>query len=235
MRPIAVLIAAALFAGCGLELLTATAIQSELQAEQVKSLRGQVQGAATQQGHVQLQRAVDAFHAEKGRYPGRLEELVPGHLPAVPTLPDGSPYAYDPATGRVARGQAEAGQQLLQQVQSAIVRYGTDTGYYPPALDALAPKYLPAPPRTASGQPLLYDNQTGYVALPHDPGGHAAGQSVGPGVGGAAGAALGIQQELGNMNTSGANQAGTAARGSASDISERHNQRQQNVLDDLGF
>ena len=143
-------------AGCGAELLTTTAIQGELQAQQLSAMQRQVKGAADTSGRIQIERAITAYHAEKGVYPPSLDALAPQYLPAVPRRPDGSPYGYDPASGRLMDGPAPAGgptpqdYQTMEQIRTAINQYGTATGYYPPTLDALAPTYLPAPPRTLS-------------------------------------------------------------------------------------
>ena len=51
---------------------------------------------------VQVQQAVQQFHAAEDRYPKDLEELVKeGYLPRLPQLPRGMEYAYNPASGQV--------------------------------------------------------------------------------------------------------------------------------------
>ena len=51
---------------------------------------------------VQVQQAIQQFHAGEDRFPKDLEELVKeGYLAAVPKLPTGLKYQYDAATGRV--------------------------------------------------------------------------------------------------------------------------------------
>jgi hypothetical protein len=244
MRLILCAMVATIFAGCGVELLTTTAIQSELQAEQLKAVRGQVQRAAGTTSEINVQRAIDTYRAEKGSNPPSLEALVPNFLPTLPVQQDGTPYGYNPNTGQLLTG-AQAGQgsdlEKLQQVQQAILRHGQTTGWYPATLDALVPHYLPAPPRTASGQPFLYNNQTGQVALPGQaPQQTSSAPRPGAGMGGAGPmgevmTGIGMQQQLGNMNQSGASSAGTHMRGSVSNNTGAHDQRQQQVMDDLGF
>ena len=54
-----------------------------------------------------LQRVVDEFSGRFGHHPASLAALVPaGYVSRVPDDPSGTPFAYDPATGRVtlARG-----------------------------------------------------------------------------------------------------------------------------------
>jgi len=51
---------------------------------------------------VQVQQAVQQFHAAEDRYPKDLDELVrEGYLPRLPQLPAGMQYAYNPANGQV--------------------------------------------------------------------------------------------------------------------------------------
>ncbi|MGC8762360.1 MAG: hypothetical protein ACP5VN_01800 [Acidobacteriota bacterium] len=49
-----------------------------------------------------LEGAVARYREERGTLPPRLLDLVrAGYLPALPSDPDGDPYLYDPATGKV--------------------------------------------------------------------------------------------------------------------------------------
>jgi hypothetical protein len=49
-----------------------------------------------------IEAAIAAFRIDNGRAPRRLEELVArGYLDVLPRDPEGRPYGYDPATGRV--------------------------------------------------------------------------------------------------------------------------------------
>jgi hypothetical protein len=49
----------------------------------------------------EMKRAIDAFQALEGRLPRNLDELVSSRtIPALPTLPEGTAFEYDPATGR---------------------------------------------------------------------------------------------------------------------------------------
>jgi len=49
-----------------------------------------------------LESAVEGFRGRFGRLPRRLGELeAAGLIPSVPLDPDGAPFSYDPATGRV--------------------------------------------------------------------------------------------------------------------------------------
>ncbi|MGQ9919242.1 MAG: hypothetical protein ACUVS7_17700, partial [Bryobacteraceae bacterium] len=75
-----------------MEVLTATAIQGELQAQQAQAIQRQVAVAANQSGRSRLEQAIRAYQAEKGAFPPSLEALVPDYLPSVPTRADGSPY-----------------------------------------------------------------------------------------------------------------------------------------------
>ena len=94
--------------GCGVELLTTTAIQSELQAEQMKAIKGQVNNAADKSARVNIQHAIDTYYAENGQYPATLEVLVPTYLPSLPTGPNGQAYPYDPTQGKLLDNAAPA-------------------------------------------------------------------------------------------------------------------------------
>jgi tetratricopeptide (TPR) repeat protein len=48
-----------------------------------------------------LERAIEGHRAATGRLPGRLEELVPRELPALPADPSGGRFVYDAVTGTV--------------------------------------------------------------------------------------------------------------------------------------
>lgn len=51
---------------------------------------------------VQVQQAIRQFQAAEDRYPKTLDELVrEGYLPALPRLPAGLKFEYNPATGQV--------------------------------------------------------------------------------------------------------------------------------------
>ncbi|MBI2433948.1 MAG: hypothetical protein HYV26_13860 [Candidatus Hydrogenedentes bacterium] len=243
MRILAFLTAVLLLSGCGVELLTTTAIQGELQAEQLKAMRGQVQRAAGTSGRINLQRALDTYKAEKGANPPSLDALVPGWIPTLPTQEDGSPYGYDPVSGQLLTGPNAAGaandQQMIQQIQAAINRYGTAVGYYPPTLDALVPAYLPSPPRTSTGQPFVYNNQNGYVGLPGSaplPAQAARpGVPVGAGPMGEAMTGIAMQNQLNSMSNAGASAAGTRMRGATRENAGDHNAMQNQVMDNLGL
>ncbi|MCC6145721.1 MAG: hypothetical protein IT368_18085 [Candidatus Hydrogenedentes bacterium] len=156
MRVLIIATLTALLAGCGVELLATTATVSELQAEQLKSIKGQVQGVSESQGRINLQRAIDTYYAEKGAYPQSLDQLAPGWIPAVPVHADGTPYGYDPLTGRISEGPVTVSDpQKIAQIQAAITRYGQATGFYPMTLDQLVPQYLPQVPLSANGQPFI--------------------------------------------------------------------------------
>lgn len=235
-----------MLAGCGAELLTTTAIQGELQAQQLSAMQRQVKGAADSSGRIQIERAITAYQAEKGAYPPSLDALAPQYLPAVPRRADGAPYGYDPATGRLTDGAAPATGpspqdfQTMEQIRAAINRYGTATGYYPPTLDALAPAYLPAPPRTTAGEQFIYNNQNGYLAHPRQAASAPAASPSPPALGGAGPmgevmTGIGMQQQLGGMRQSGASAAGSHARQRLGDVGNTQNERHEQAMDALGM
>ncbi len=239
--------------GCGVELLGTTAIQSGLQAEQMKSMRGQVKNAAGTTGRINIERAIATYQGEKGVYPPSLAALVPDYLSQLPAKADGTAYGYDPSTGKLLAaaapatlGPSAADQRLMRQIRSAMDQYGRATGYYPPTLDDLAPQYLAAAPRTSAGEDFIYNNQNGYLAHPRQqqatstPKG-AARAPRGPGGGGGVGpmgevmTGIGVQNQLNQMGNSGVNSAGTRSRRSVRGIGQNQNQRQNQTMDELGL
>jgi len=248
------LVAAA--AGCGVELLTTTAIQGELQAKQAKSALGHLRYAENTASRISIQQAVDVYRAEKGVNPATLDALVPEYLPSIPEKADGGAFGYDPATGTVTdrpvpqpvvQGPTEADIQKMNQLAVAIDTYGRNTGYYPGSLAALVPDYLVHVPVTDGGQAFLYDPQTGAVYHPAQE--RSQGAAVGPrqqvqqpmGMGAGAGpmgemmTGIAIQNQLNSMSNAGAASARTRARQNIDQSFQGHDQRQQRIMDDLGL
>lgn len=254
--PLLMPLLAVVLAGCGVELLTTTAIQGELQAQNIKAATSAVGKSANTIGKINIERAIDTFYAEKGRFPGTLNDLVPGYLPTLPTHSGGMPYGYDPIRGRLldapvsaptatASGSTGNDAQKLNQIQAAIHRYGTTTGYYPPSLNALVPDYLAAVPKTDSGQDFLFDATTGALRNPSQgaaqpvhmaqPRGGAPAGGAGVGPMGEMMTGIGIQKQLNSMSNAGSNSAGTYMRGKAGRSTQQHNQQQEKALKDLGL
>jgi hypothetical protein len=252
LRLLSILSVAALLSGCGLELLGATAVHSDLQAQQLKAINGQVANASKTSALVQIQRAIDTFKAEQGRNPSSLAEIAPAFIPSVPNRPDGQPYAYDAVNGKVldaaapspAAGPTAGDLEKLAKIQDAINSYGTTVGYYPPSLQALVPTYLPELPKTDSGQDFVFDPQTGFLGHPgaimrapaaqaqRSPNGVAGG---GSGPMGEAMTGIAVQNQLNNMGSSATNSAGGYARGSVDGTVNQHNQQQEQAMDQLGL
>ncbi len=241
---------AALLAGCGVEMLTATATQSVVQAQQAQAVRGQVRNASEQMGRVNLEKAIQTYRAEKGVNPPTLDVLAPDYIPAVPVHADGTPYGYNAATGALLDGPAAPDTtakdaQTLKAIQDAIQRYGTAVGYYPPTLDALYPVYLAQLPRTAAGEAFLYNNQNGEVRHPRGTAAPAAApaQAAGAAVpmGGGAGpmgevmTGVGMQQQLNGMSSAGSSAAQGYMNRQTGSITGGHNDQQNQVMDNLGL
>jgi len=259
MRSVFALVLCLALTGCGVELLTTTAIQGELQTQQMQAMKRQVQSASDTSGRVTLERAIQTYRAEKGGNPPSLASLVPDYVPAVPKRGDGTEYGYDPARGVLLDGPAAsaavpaaapagmtpADQQMMAAIRDAITRYGTATGYYPATLDALYPSYLSKPPRTSAGESFLYNNQNGSVTHPR--GGSAAPVLPAPaaprapsGVGGAGPmgevmTGIGMQQQLNSMGSSGASAAQGHAARSLGGTSSGHTDAQNRAMDQLGL
>jgi hypothetical protein len=236
--------------GCGVELLATTAITSELNAQSAQSSARALQYAKETVGNISLEQAIQTYQAETGNYPATLQALVPSHIAAVPTQPNGQPYGYDPTTGRLLTGAAAAApkgpttadRQRANQVANAIFQYGQATGYYPNTLYDLVPYYLAAYPRTDGGQDFLYNNQTGELFHPAQFARNQGQPNQRRGAGGAGAGPLGevmtgvaMQNDLNNMSNAGSSAAGGYGRSNVGNVQADHTARQNQVMDDLGL
>jgi hypothetical protein len=67
----------------------------------VKSL-GEAQKTASKTIDVtSINKALELFNVQEGRYPKNLQELVPNYVAKIPEAPLGSKIVYDPASGTV--------------------------------------------------------------------------------------------------------------------------------------
>ncbi len=226
-----------LLAGCGVELLSTAAVESELQARNAKAATQQLDLVKKRVGGINMSQAIQSYRAENGANPPTLDALVPKYLAAVPQKPDGTPYFYDPVTGTLSETPvynnttAVADQQMINEIKNAIQRYGTTTGYYPPTLDALYPAYLSRLPRTTTGAQFLYNNQNGDV---RPPGGTPAVQA-GPGSRGGTISGMGMPQLQGGGGNAGAAAARSHIKSGVQGVSEQTTDRQNRVMDQLGL
>ena len=213
--------------GCFVELLTTTAIQGELAAENVKALKRQTGQMGESMGQIRLKQAIDTYQAEKGYYPGSLAVLTPNYIPQIPVKADGTAYGYNPATGRILNRPPTSGamtittqdQQNMRTILEAINQYGLATGYYPDSLSQLVPRFIQSVPRTTSGHPFAYDPPSGALYHPaqlqQQPNAGQYGQPAqrrgtpvgGGGLLGEQMTAIGMQQELNGMSNAGTSRA----------------------------
>ncbi|MBN2308194.1 MAG: hypothetical protein JXR94_04440 [Candidatus Hydrogenedentes bacterium] len=258
MRTGLIVVLIPLLGGCFVDLLASTAIQSELQAESLQAMKGQLEHAQGMKSEVELQGTINAYYAEKGEYPPSLEALVPEWLPGgVPTKPDGTPYGYDPQTGRLldapmspAAVAARSDNQKMAEIRAAINQFGQATGRYPWNLAELTPTYLKEVPKTASGAEFLYDMRDGGVYHPNPAELQQTGPSPGvpnpvqprggPPVGGGglmgeAITGMGVQQELNNMSGAGASAAGSRMRQQSRGAGQDRNNQIDGQMEKLGL
>lgn len=246
MRNVLIAAIVVVLPGCGLELLTTTAISGELAAQNANVASRVLDRAKTSTTETNAQHAIDLYRAEKGQNPPSLDALVPEYLSEIPVKGDGTPYGYDPASGRlldmpVAPAVGQTDTEKLQTLAQAVQKYGQATGRYPVSLWSLVPQYVPQLPKTANGRDFLYDPRNGGVYLP--PG--AAPQPVAPRArGGAMGGAgpmgeamtgIGISNQLDSMSNAGSSAAQGRASGNLGQIQDQHNNQQQRALNDLGL
>jgi hypothetical protein len=206
--------------GCLLEVMTTTAIQGELAAENAQSANHARDRANDTKSKIELESAVRAYSGLSGQYPASLDVLVPNYIPALPLQSNGKSFGYTPSNGTVFIQRDTIGRQApaqltmtatdvtnLDALRGAIYRYWETTGRYPPNLESLAPIYIAVVPVMSSGGQFGYDVTRGVVSHPAE-----ASQASAPN-----------------------RPIGTRAGGDAVGISDAHNQQQQKALDDLGF
>ncbi len=242
MRSLIMTLLALGLAGCGVELLTTTAIQGELQARQATAASNQVRAMSDSMARTNIKRAIDTYHAEKGYYPASLTLLVPHYLPSLPTKSDGMAFGYDPRTGALldgAQGNAPhdvpSNQDRMNQIRAAIDQYGQATGYYPATLQTLVPNYLTEVPRTVSGMTFGYNAQDGALWVPEQPRRAPEHAVSGNGPMGEVSTGMAIQRELNSQSNAGVNAGGSRGRRSINTHTQKHNARQEKALKDLGL
>lgn len=210
--------------GCLLELLTTTAIQGELAAENAQSATRALSYAKESVAMSEARHAISAYAAENGYYPASLDVLVPDYLYSVPTSADGRALGYNAQTGQITDPLAPtveipfttADRKNLQALRDATYMFWESTGRYPASLGDLDPLYIAQVPLLSSGDGFIYDPVTGSVWHPAElaqqrqqatSGGQT--RSVSGGGGGGAGpmgevmTGIGIQNQSNSMNQSG--------------------------------
>lgn len=229
MRHSIVLVIALCSTGCLMEVVTVTAIQGELAAENAQASVRVLGQAKDFKARIELESALSAYKIDKEHYPAALTDLVPIYIAAVPALSNGLEFGYDPATGalteqRLGARQASSAQapaftqqdvQHLYNLRKAIYDYGQMNGRYPESLDVLLPLYIQSLPRMASGQVYPYNSQSGVVSHP--------------------GEYQAYNQQRNTGQSGGQSSGPRTAGGQANSISGGHSQRQLKALDDLGF
>ena len=208
--------------GCGLEVLTTTAITGELQKRDAERAMDTLERTERQTERWDVQQAVRAYRAEHGRNPASLEDLVPEYLAEVPTNAQGESMAYNPATGQVFEREGDG--QRMERLRQAIQNYAQERRHYTPNLRALTPQYLSEIPRTDTGEPFAYNPQTGAVVHPRQLRQQQGNQRPG-----------GMQQQPTYHQPGAGGNVGVYGRESIRGIERDHNQRQQQALDELGF
>ncbi len=222
MRYAIVVTLALALTGCGLEVLTTTAITGELQKRDAERALDTLEQTERRVGRWEVQEAVRAYRAEHERNPASLEELVPEYLAEVPKNAQGEPMTYNPATGEVFEREGDG--QRMERLRQAIQNYARERRHYPPNLRALTPEYLSEIPRTETGEPFAYNPQTGAVIHPRQVRQQQGSQRPG-----------GMQQQPIYHQPGAGGNVGVYGRQSIRGIEQDHNQRQQQALDELGF
>ena len=218
MRYLMIIALGFISSGCLLEVLTTTAIQGELAAQNATAGQQVLNSAKDTKGKTELDSAIQMYTFDKEHYPQTLNDLVPRYLPAVPLRGNGQPFGYDPATGKVSlrvettpyggasSSMTAADVQNLGLIRDAIYTYWQSTGYTPESLDRLVPLYMDSLPSMSSGGAFIYDKTTGEVTHP-------------------------AEFSTPTAATSG----GGAPRQQAQGIGEAHSQSQLEALSELGY
>lgn len=247
----ALVLAAAMLPGCILELLTTTAIQSELQAQNASSAMNQLDRTRRMADEMKIRQAIDVYRAENRVNPPSLEALVPAYLDAVPVGPTGDPlYAYDPSTGwfglrsenapAAGAGKTAQDEKNLESIRSALYDFHAMYGRYPTQLTDLVPRFIDAIPNQVSGQPYRYFPDTGevYHASDLQSAGSTSGRSQSSSMPISGGSPVAEQmQAIGIMNdlNAGSNPTAGRSRQQVQDIGAQQNDRYESALDDLNL
>lgn len=177
MRYVLLLALGVMHTGCLLEVMTTTAIQGELAAQNASQGQQALNNARDMKGKTELEQAIKLYAFDTNHYPVMLSDLVPGYLPAVPMRGNGQPFNYDSSTGKIlmhgnaipnqrAVSMTQGDVQNLELMRDAIYTYWQTTGRYPQSLDSLTPLYIDTVPSMSSGGAFLYDVTTGAVNHP---------------------------------------------------------------------
>lgn len=82
--------------------------------ERVRAMRGSMR---------RISDALKRYAAKKGEYPGRLQDLVPEYLEAVPTAPWGHPYLYRPFVAQPMEEVTDRRGRVSQRFNTKLDRY----------------------------------------------------------------------------------------------------------------
>ncbi len=171
MRMVFALVMACSMSGCLVDMLMTTAITADMAATEAATATSTMNRAEMDTAQIKLQEAVDLYAAENDSNPRSLRVLVPSHIDAIPTRPDGDAFGYNPIAGKIYptdKGPSSEDYFTIEAVKEAINTFGQSTGYYPPQLDDLYPNYMAALPRTTAGEVFGYDNQNGRLTHPRE-------------------------------------------------------------------
>lgn len=241
--------------GCLADVLMSAGIVGELHRQEASTLVGTLNSVKEMKSEQEVNHAIRAYQAENGVNPKSLQDLVPDYFSSVPVKPDGSPWGYDPATGKLlseplpvvaSTSPVESNEQKMARIREAINKYGMTTGYYPGALQQLVPNYLPALPKAANGSDFLYDPQTGALYEPptvaldapapqQQPQSRRAAGGAGVGPMGEVMTGISIQNELNSMSNAGSAAVGSSARHNARQLGQSQTDRHTQAMDDLGL
>ena len=178
MRYILLLALGVIHSGCLLEVMTTTAIQGEMAAQNASQGQQTIHYAKDMKGKTELEQAIKLYAFDTNHNPAVLSDLVPKYLPEVPLRGNGQPFHYDSSTGKILMNvntipnqgavlsMTQGDMQNLELIRDAIYTYWQTTGRYPSSLDSLTPLYMDAVPSMSSGGSFLYDVTTGAVNHP---------------------------------------------------------------------
>jgi hypothetical protein len=157
--------------GCLIEMLMGAAIGADVTVQQAGSGMGTMNQVQRDTSQMELQEALEYYYSDNGAYPRSLDALVPKYITAIPLRPDSEPFGYNPIEGTIYqnnKGPSAEDYIMMEDIKAAINSYGTATGYYPPTLDDLYPRFIPTPPHTTTGATFGYENQHGRLTHPHE-------------------------------------------------------------------
>jgi len=237
--------------GCGLsETVVTTGIVGANAKNQVEALQNVQMHANRDVAENNVRQAIALFQAEKGSLPRSLDQLVDErYLNAIPALPEGYEFDYNPFTGEIGTRKAMHRPRITTpQLPAATPSQYTPNYTQPFGRQPQRFAYprtsqfgqQPQPQQFPSPSPYGQPTPSARRRAPTRPGQSASRRARGTGAAGIGPmgevmTGIGIQNQLNSMSGSATSTAGSYGRYKVNRSTQQHQQRQERALRDLGL